>query len=127
MKNYSWFLLFILSLQNINAQQSFIDSLKQIVNRHKEDTTGANALTLLSSQVSDPEERITYANQGLALSKKINYKKGEANCNLVLASLYSQNGYFIQAIQYALAALESYETLKDNTGIASAHLMLQAN
>jgi signal transduction histidine kinase len=68
-----------------------------------------------------------YAKQGLILSKKIKYKKGEADCNLVLSSLFGSNGLATESIYYGLNALELYEKLKDNTGIASAHLSLQAN
>src|SRR4051794_5095049 len=117
------FLLFVV-VQCSDAQEISADRLKQIVNQNKNDEAEVNALANLGITVSNSTDAINYTKQGLLLSKKINYKKGEADCNLVLSSLFADNA---QSIYYGLNALQIYEKLKDNTGIASAHLSLQAN
>jgi len=126
MKNYIFHVFFLFLLHISHAQEISIDSLKSVIKQHKEDTTEVNTLVILANSSQFPDA-ISYGNQGLRLAQKINYKKGEANCNLVLASSYSQNGSSIQAIQYALNALDIYEDLNDYTGIASVHLILQGN
>lgn len=65
-----------------------------------------------------------------SLKRIINQHKGdkaEADCNLILAGLLEGNVQITESIRYALDALEIYRTLKDNTGIASSHLVLQDN
>ena len=126
MKNYILPVFFLLLLHNSHAQDTSIDNLKQIINRHKEDTTEVNALVVLGNSAEFPDA-VSYGKQGLQLAQKINYKKGEADCNMIVACGYGRNTSSIQSIQYTLNALNIYEGLKDYTGIASAHLILQAN
>ena len=116
--------LFCVTVVNSYAQKKTIDSLRQIINQNKNDEVHVNALANLGITDSNFTDAINYVKEGLLLSKKINYKKGEADCNLVLSILFSDNA---QSIYYGLNALQIYEKLKDNTGTASAHLTLQAN
>jgi hypothetical protein len=46
-----------------------------------------------------------YAQKGLSLAKNINYKKGIADCYLVLQEIYNKQRNFSQAIQYTLDGL----------------------
>jgi len=116
--------LFCVTVVNSYAQKKTIDSLRQIINQNKNDKAQVNALVNLGMTVSNSTDAISYVKDGLLLSKKIDYKKGEADCNLVLADLVAQ---VTESIYYGLNALEIYEKLKDNTGTASAHLVLQWN
>jgi hypothetical protein len=117
---------FLLLLHTQYAQEISIDSLEQIVNRHNKDTAEVNALAILCL-ASELPDRGKYAKQGLELARKIKYKKGEANCNMVLAILNGEDGRSLEAIQYGLEALAIYENIKDPVGIATAHLMAQGN
>ena len=116
--------LFCVVVLHSYAQEKTIDSLKQIINQNKNDEAHVNALANLSKTVSNFTDAIRYAKEGLLLSKKIDYKKGEADCDLVLSDL---NAQITESIYYGLNALEIYEKLKDNTGTTSAHLVLQAD
>jgi two-component system NtrC family sensor kinase len=115
-------LIFFFVTNCLSAQQHFTDSLKQIISQNKQDKEQVNALAYLSN-IPDIDP-INYARQGLLLAKKIDYKKGEADCNLILAGLFSD---VTKCIQYAPNALDIYNKLHDNVGIASSHLVLQAN
>ena len=117
-------LFFCVLMVRTFPQEKSIDSLKQIVNQQQNDKAEVNALATLGITVSNFTAAIQYVKEGLLLSKKINYEKGEADCNLVLADLFSDHA---QSIYYAFNALVIYEKLKDNTGMASAHLVLQGN
>jgi signal transduction histidine kinase len=117
-----FFLLILLTITGY-GQQNLRES-RTIINLQKEDTTEVNALIYLGNNQSQIDSGIKYAQQGLSLAKKLNYRKGQANCFLVLAK-FSDN--ISLAIQYSLNALEIFEKLKDKTGMASAHLLLQGN
>ena len=107
----------------VHGQQKFTDSLRAVINRQRADTSEVNALADLANEQIQVDSAINYAQQGLSLAKKINYKKGEADCFFVIA-LKSLD--FNMSIQNALTALNRYEDLHDNQGIASACLVLQA-
>ena len=64
----------------VQGQQKFTDSLRVIINRQKADTAAVNALADLANEQIQIDSAINYAQQGLSLAKKINYKKGEADC-----------------------------------------------
>jgi two-component system NtrC family sensor kinase len=121
---YGILILFFLSLlDDISAQrQTDEDSLKEIINRHKDDTAQVNSLSYLASLQVNSDTAILYAKEGLALAQKLHYKKGQSDCFFIIAWNKTD---FAESIQNALNALKIYEGLHDNTGIASSHLALQ--
>jgi two-component system NtrC family sensor kinase len=128
MKSNIFLITFLLIVNNIYAQNNATtDSLKHIVNKQQNDTTEVNALSYLASQQASSNPGFEYAQRGLLLARKINYKKGEAECLWVLASCYLYHGNYSSGIQYLLDALDIYESIKYNVGIAEARLMLQAS
>ena len=127
MRKFNIVILFSLMVHSLHAQQHFIDSLKAIINQDRHDIGHVNALAWLGNNVSDSADAVHFAKQGLTLAQKINYKEGEADCNLVLSGLYGARGYSSEAIQYGLNALDRYRVLKDNVGMASSHLGLQGS
>ena len=81
---YGILILFFLSLlHDISAQrQSDEDSLKKIINWHKEDTAQVNSLSYLASLQTNPDnDHVCKA--GLALAQKLHYKKGQADCFII--------------------------------------------
>ena len=107
--------------------QKEMDSLLAIVNKQKGDTTEVNALTLLANQHTNPDSAFAYVQKGLMLSEKLNYKKGMADCYMVLALIFFRELNMSGAIQYALASLNLYEEIQNPDGLASAHGLLQAS
>lgn len=116
------FIFFFLFIPLISlAQEKIKDSLNKVIAKHKGDTNEVNALVYLQLMQTQ-HDSTTYADQGLLLAKKLNYKRGEANCLLISAN---QTTNLIKGILLTLNALKIYEEIKDLTGIASSHLVLQ--
>ena len=126
MKEKSLFIVFtfLLAYSTGWGQRNLTDSLRAIINLQKNDTAEVNALAYLANEQIQNDSVIKYAQQGLALAKKLNYRKGEADCLFVLGHWY---GDFGPSLQSVLGALNIYESLHDNQGIASSYLVLQAN
>jgi len=62
----------------------------------------------------NPDEGINYAEKGLELSKRINWRKGEAKCLRALATIYSfGKSDFTKAMHYSLEALKINEEMDD--------------
>ncbi len=125
MEKKSLFILFLFFMNIVSGQQSDVNNLRDIINRKKADTAEVNALVFLSNQLTKFDSAFKYAHQGLLLAQKLNYHKGEAMCLLLLCAFTGGQANFTPAIQYGLNALNIFEELKDKTGVASAHLILQ--
>lgn len=121
-----FFILILLSL-NLAAQWHVNeDSLRSIINQHKEDTNTFNALLSLASYYnsSNYDSSLKYAREAMSMAKKIGGEKREADCLLLIGS--SQVDY-IQSIRPLLDALDIYENLNDSIFICIVKLQLQAN
>ena len=120
--------LCVFIINTIAAQnQSIADSLKTIINLQKQDTIQVNALVYLSRQQTQVDSAFKYVRQGLLLAKKINYRKGEADCYFQIADINNNflNDYST-SIQYLFDALKIYDDINYPTGLAETHLNLQA-
>ena len=130
MKNKICILLFLLGINTLNAQQQqpITEKSKAIILLQNGDTTEVNAWASLASLETRFDSAVMYAKKGLLLAQKIKYKKGEADCFLEYAlANYGHTFNFIQVVKYTLSALGIYQEIKNTTGIASAHLILQGN
>src|ERR1700759_3554534 len=81
-KKIKLFLILFLLGMNITAQKYINeDSLKAIINEHKEDTNTYNALMSLAIYYHDINytPSVQYAQQALSIAKKIGDQKKEAN------------------------------------------------
>src|SRR4026208_351130 len=67
MKSFIFTVFFLHLMHPLYAQEIFIDSLKQLVNRQNEDTTEVNALALLCNSSAEPGND-KYGKQGLELA-----------------------------------------------------------
>ena len=120
-------LLCLFIINTIAAQnQPIADSLKTIINLHKQDTLEVNALVNLSRQQTQVDSAFKYVQQGLLLAQKINYRKGEADCYLQIAAINSNflNDYST-SIKNLYDALKIYHDINYTTGVAETHLHLQ--
>src|SRR5579862_3578532 len=123
MYNKIFLIFFLITHGCIYAQQNnFEDSIRGIIRMHKEDTAEVNSLTNLSEEVENIDSAIMYAEQGLLLARRINYRKGEADCLLSIAQGKTNFG---ESTQFALDGLEIYEELHDQAGIATSHLIIE--
>jgi signal transduction histidine kinase len=114
-----------------SQDQQLIDSLQLQLKNHNAskfklskntsalyDTTKANILYELSKSYrnNDPTKSIELANQSLALSQQINYKKGIGNAFNTLGVSYHQKGEFTQALDYYKRSLEIRKEINDKKG-----------
>src|SRR6202008_574743 len=88
--------LFLLGSLAIHCQNSpVIDSLKNKIRSDKNDSDRVNTLNDLSWEyylISDYPASLNYCKEGLSLAKKINYRKGIANCLVAFGLVYSDQG-----------------------------------
>ncbi len=119
-------LIFLFCFVNlVYGQTNPEDSLGNIVDKHNGDIAGVDALAILGNLQATFDSGMKYAQQGLTIAEKIDYKNGKADCLFIMAKQNLNLGNFVSGIQYALDALDIYKDLSDNVGIASVHLILQ--
>ncbi len=90
----------------LQAKQPDNDSLQvaQFVNRSKQ------------VQHLRPDSALLFARQGLDLSRKIGYKKGEGDCLTRLGVVLWYNGKYDLALSYLLNSLKIREEINDRSG-----------
>jgi len=111
------------------AQFRLADSLKLLLQKEKQDTN--RVLLLANIGISyifeKPETGLTYVEQGLELSRAIEYKKGEVTCLNALGHLNRMIGNYNAGIQYHLQALQICEMINDQSGVAASYFGIAGN
>ncbi len=105
------------------AQNTEIDSLKNLLEATTNDTTRVSLLEALSYAYlsSYPDTAFEYASQGLQLAKQINFRKGEAICIDAIGNAYFHMGNNARALEMYLEYLQIKEELKDFDNISVAY------
>jgi len=120
-------ILFFLPLV-LTAQNKRIDSLLSILQTAKEDTNKVKTLHMLGGLLRNtPDEAIKYSYEAIALSKKINYKNGEAKSYGHLTQLYTDKKDLAKAEEYLEKAILLFEEIKNTEGIAITHMNMGVN
>ncbi|HEY2722308.1 MAG TPA: ATP-binding protein [Chitinophagaceae bacterium] len=106
--------LLLLQATAIRAQY-VIDSLTKLLNTVKGDIDRVSILTSISRAYiySKPDSALFFGQQGLELSRRINYKSGESRCLRVTASVFMNTGNYPKALEIDLEALKIAEESKD--------------
>ncbi len=115
------YLFFSFLILTVWGQNSQVEKLKYKINHSKEDTAKVNAILALSKSYfgTAPEKSISYGEIAQALSKKINYPKGQALAYKNIGIGYYNKGSYIEALQNYKLSLEIFTSLKDSLGIAN--------
>ncbi len=102
------FLILFRSVDIVSQNQTYIDSLTQRLSNPIEDTIRVKILIELSDEHSNsnPETALNYANQGLVLSKRINFIKGINSCTRQIGIYYLNTSNYDSAIFYFNIALK---------------------
>ncbi|MFZ1676913.1 MAG: adenylate/guanylate cyclase domain-containing protein [Saprospiraceae bacterium] len=124
---------------NIFAQQHIIDSLRQDLHRMQDEKKSAGIsdttmrdtfiiytltrLAILHSR-SNVDSGLYYANQVVALAKKIDFKMGLGDAYGILGSISKIEGNYSAAIDYQLKAIQMRTALKDSFGLAASNANL---
>ena len=103
--------------------QALIDSLRKELDKAKEDTNKVNIFVSLAQcyDVSNPKEGIKYAELGLGLAKRLNYKTGIAKSYSVMGGLNSLQGKLSEGLQCDSIALTLFKELGNKHGIANGY------
>ena len=86
------------------------------------DTTKVNLLNALGKQfwMSQPDTARLYTFDALHASKKINYRKGEAEALRIIGWSYHYEGNEVQAKAYVTKAISIFEQIGNEQGLAAA-------
>jgi hypothetical protein len=76
------------------TQSQVFDSLKQLLQNEKQDSTRCLLLEKLGDQYqgSNPDSALIFAEQGIALARKIKYLKGQVICLSRVGTIYTKTG-----------------------------------
>jgi signal transduction histidine kinase len=127
MKRKSLFIFLLLVAEFAGAQLTKADSLLAIINKQNGDQEEVDALINLADEVTDFDSVLMYAQQGLLLAEKINYPKGKGDCLLRLARTSGWRANYSGSIQFALQALNAYESIDYRIGMATSHAFMQGS
>ncbi|AEE53672.1 tetratricopeptide repeat-containing sensor histidine kinase [Haliscomenobacter hydrossis] len=99
---------------NGQAGDALVDSLKQELRKSKADTNQVKLLMDLGNNVGyyDAPAALKYAQQGLDLSKKINYRLGQARTHYLLGNTYIDLGNYARSQTHLDAAARLFSALK---------------
>ncbi|MDJ1479582.1 tetratricopeptide repeat protein [Cytophagaceae bacterium YF14B1] len=115
------FLLVIISLPS-NAQTSKKDSLENLLQLSKQDTSQIKLLNELAYEYwsTDPERMLSYTEKALALSNQLSYKPGQARSQQLIGVYHWQKSEFKEAIIYFTKARQLYRAIHDQRGEAKS-------
>jgi two-component system NtrC family sensor kinase len=116
MKSFFLLLSFLLIKSAGYAQQTYLDSLQDQLNRaKKEDTTRVIALCSLADYYGfiQSDSCFFYASQSAKLSQKLNFTYGEYLAHLATFHGFNTQGNYPMALQAALDYLKTSEELKN--------------
>lgn len=103
-----------------------VDSLKHLVRSAKEDTAKVTLLhTLMVYYIrSDKDSALSYLQQQLILSKKVNYAKGIGESYEGFGYWYYQQSNYTKALEYSYKTLQFAEEKKDAYLLGSSYNLL---
>ncbi|MBA2612727.1 MAG: SpoIIE family protein phosphatase [Bacteroidetes bacterium] len=116
-KYFIYFLLLLFFSPGITGQQVQIDSLKNILKSKVNDTNKVMVLHKLCL-ITDS---VDFSLRGLELSKKINYKKGNAISLLDIGRHYYFSGKQGLALDYLIKAIKAGEDIKNKKILIGAY------
>ena len=99
-------LSFIHCLDGTTQDQLSIDSLKQLIDKTKQDTNQVKLLVQVGNNYFSriPDSALLYFQEALDLSDKLDYKWGLAESNRRIGIVYRHKGFNDRAIEYLIKA-----------------------
>jgi two-component system NtrC family sensor kinase len=123
MKIFIVILFFSFCIEPAYTQNSKIDSINQLIGKAPTDTGRINLVNNKISILSqiNLDSAISLSKKNIEDAKKINYRKGEADARVRLASSYCFKGEFAAAEESLKIAEELFTSSKDSAGIGSVY------
>jgi signal transduction histidine kinase len=114
------------SLQTARVTMKKLDAMELALAEMPRDTACASYLGNLSYYFAfnSGNKSVRYGQEGITLSKKLNYKKGIAHCSQSLAMGYWLIGNYSAAQELAFNAVRLYEEMGDSEGVAFSHFIM---
>ena len=123
MKLCSRIILFFTMCWTLSAlgQDHTADSIKALIQDSPEDSLQVDRLNDLSYYVLNlqPRDAINYGEQAELLADKLQYGKGKAYALKNIGLGYYYLGDYLQVLDYWTQSLETFQDIKDTTGIAN--------
>src|SRR5271156_106778 len=117
MKGYLWifFIICLMQISRIYAQNQMVDSLKHLLQTEKQDSIRCLILEQLGYQYQGlkPDSALIFAEHGLLLARKINFLKAEVKCLSRIGAIYSITGNGAKGLELLLQALKMSEHIDD--------------
>lgn len=117
--------LSIFAQESKTLQQKEIDSLTTVLHKQSfSDTltvTQMNALARLLIQEKQFDRAFSYTQKALELSKKLDFKRGEANTYQVLGNFYEKQEKDLEAVKNFAASLKIFEEIGDEREAAFSY------
>ncbi len=103
-----------------SQESSVVDSLSSVLDNSVRDTNRVDALNSLAEELrkTNPEQANKYAEEALALSRELNYKKGIAGSYFSLGRIYRAQFNLTEARSYYLKSVQIYKELGDHKAVA---------
>ena len=105
------------------AQNSTIDSLQNLLQKHDtDDTVRVNLLNHLGYWywIISPETSDKYGQEALKLAEQLNYEQGSAFAYRIIGVSNWGRGNFELALEYLFKSLEKYKAIADELGAANS-------
>jgi tetratricopeptide (TPR) repeat protein len=119
MKKFFLFLIFSCCVGSLKSQSEPIDNLKKALQKEDRDTNRVYLLERMSFAFlrSKPDTALALAQEGLSLSEKIGFEKGEAICLNRIGTVLRSTGNYPLALEKLLKALKINERINNRDGI----------
>ncbi len=129
MKKISLLFLVSISILSGNAQTNVIDSLKQLLQKEKQDTSRVLLLNQLAFYYfqSKPDTTLLLAQEGLLLARKAGFEKGEAESLNRIGDAYGSLSNYPKSLDYLLQGLKINENIKYQRGILMSLMSIARN
>jgi two-component system, NarL family, sensor kinase len=117
---------FLFAKETFGSSKFDVDSLKNAITIHLNDTNKINSLLLLVNEVRnyDPKSAMQYCYEAYRLSKDLNFEKGELSALIKQSYLFQNLGNIDSATICITEYKNISESLKDTARMANSYLQL---
>ncbi len=128
MSKYWFIVLFVINVSALQAQQGFLDSLRQVLQNSPDDTIKVKRLIFATRYLpfNQPDSGLYYADSIIRLSEKINYEYGNAMGYFQMAYSYFSSGDYSRAVHYSHRSLRIQEENGDLTWLSPTYIVLNS-
>ncbi len=121
-----FFLAILITTRSQAQHKKKSDSLLNVLQTTKDDTVKINTLSALSFCYAntDTTKALQYVNEGIALAKKTDYKRGLGLCYNTLGLIYKTINKFQSSLDYYQKALDIFKEVNDNIGIGKSYVLM---